>query len=160
MRTGCKNTDKVGEVAVWGGQEVTFLSSKNNILVVIIRSEMQIYTCKSKPIVLSQKKVGCSLQVRGETLLLLEEFKYHGMVFKTIGKKGHENDKNDYEDAPCSAPARAVFFFCLIICEDVHLWASFPALVSMFHVTLLQFTNHSGTFLLPLHLSLHLKMLC
>lgn len=39
---------------------------------------------------LSQEIVGCSLQVRKETLLLVEEFKYLGILFMSDGKREGE----------------------------------------------------------------------
>lgn len=56
---------------------------------------------------LSQTSMTCSLKLRAETFLLLEEFQYLGIVFMSNGKRGHEND-TDYEESPMSAPTRVI----------------------------------------------------
>ena len=54
---------------------------------------MRISTFKSEAMVLSQKRVDCPLQVGGESLLQVEEFKYLGVLFTSEGKMEQEIDK-------------------------------------------------------------------
>ena len=47
---------------------------------------MRISTSKSEAMVLSQKRVDCPLQVGGESLPQVEEFKYLEVLFRVKGK--------------------------------------------------------------------------
>ena len=51
---------------------------------------MKISTSKSEAMVLSRKRVDCPLQVGGESLLQVEEFKYLGVLFMSEGKMEQE----------------------------------------------------------------------
>uniref|UniRef100_A0A8C9SX65 ribonuclease H n=1 Tax=Scleropages formosus TaxID=113540 RepID=A0A8C9SX65_SCLFO len=53
---------------------------------------MRISTSKSEAMVLSRKKVDCSLRVRGELLPQVEEFKYLGVLFTSEGKMERQVD--------------------------------------------------------------------
>ncbi|KAK7884420.1 hypothetical protein WMY93_027543 [Mugilogobius chulae] len=54
---------------------------------------MKISSSKSKAMVLDRKKVPCPLQVGGESLPQVEEFKYLGVLFTSEGKMEHEIDR-------------------------------------------------------------------
>ena len=54
---------------------------------------MKINTSKSEAMVLSQKKVDCPLQVGGESLPQVEEFKYLGVLFRSEGTIEQEVDR-------------------------------------------------------------------
>ena len=54
---------------------------------------MRISTSKSEAMVLSRKRVDCPLQVGGESLLQVEEFKYLGVLFTSEGKMEREIDR-------------------------------------------------------------------
>ncbi|KAK3526001.1 hypothetical protein QTP70_011802 [Hemibagrus guttatus] len=54
---------------------------------------MRISTSKSEAMVLDRKKVACTLQVGGEVLPQVEEFKYLGVLFTSEGRMDHEIDR-------------------------------------------------------------------
>ncbi|MDF4355550.1 hypothetical protein P3445_23995, partial [Vibrio parahaemolyticus] len=54
---------------------------------------MRISTSKSEAVVLSQKRVDCPLQVGGEVLPQVEEFKYLGILFTSEGRMEREIDR-------------------------------------------------------------------
>ncbi|KAK3516423.1 hypothetical protein QTP70_011957 [Hemibagrus guttatus] len=54
---------------------------------------MRVSTSKSEAMVLNQKKVACTIQVGGEILPQVEEFKYLGVLFTTEGRMDHEIDR-------------------------------------------------------------------
>uniref|UniRef100_A0AAV2JL93 ribonuclease H n=1 Tax=Knipowitschia caucasica TaxID=637954 RepID=A0AAV2JL93_KNICA len=54
---------------------------------------MRISTSKSEAMVLDRKKVPCPLQVGGEVLPQVEEFKYLGVLFTSEGRMEHEIDR-------------------------------------------------------------------
>ncbi|KAK3509992.1 hypothetical protein QTP70_024336, partial [Hemibagrus guttatus] len=54
---------------------------------------MRVSTPKSEAMVLDQKKVACTLQVGGEVLPQVEEFKYLGVLFTSEGRMDHEIDR-------------------------------------------------------------------
>ncbi|KAK3510314.1 hypothetical protein QTP70_001363 [Hemibagrus guttatus] len=54
---------------------------------------MRVSTYKSEAMVLNRKKVACTLQVGGEVLPQVEEFKYLGVLFMTEGKMDREIDR-------------------------------------------------------------------
>ena len=54
---------------------------------------MKISTSKSEAMVLSRKRVACSLQVGGEILPQVEEFKYLGVLFTSEGRMEREIDR-------------------------------------------------------------------
>ena len=54
---------------------------------------IRISTSKSEAMVLSWKRVDCPLQVGGESLLQVEEFKYLGVLFTSEGKMEREIDR-------------------------------------------------------------------
>uniref|UniRef100_A0A671UNG7 Reverse transcriptase domain-containing protein n=2 Tax=Sparus aurata TaxID=8175 RepID=A0A671UNG7_SPAAU len=54
---------------------------------------MRISTSKSEAMVLDRKKVACSLQVGGEFLPQVEEFKYLGVLFTSEGRMEREIDR-------------------------------------------------------------------
>ncbi|MDF4405451.1 reverse transcriptase domain-containing protein, partial [Vibrio parahaemolyticus] len=54
---------------------------------------MRISTSKSEAMVLSRKRVDCPLQVRGEVLPQVEEFKYLGILFTSEGRMEREIDR-------------------------------------------------------------------
>ncbi len=54
---------------------------------------MRIGTSKSETMVLSWKRVDCPLWVREELLPQVEEFKYHGVLFRSEGKMEREIDR-------------------------------------------------------------------
>ncbi|KAK3566846.1 hypothetical protein QTP86_004550 [Hemibagrus guttatus] len=55
---------------------------------------MRVSTSKSEAMVLDRKKVACPLQVGGEVLPQVEEFKYLGVLFTSEGRMGdHEIDR-------------------------------------------------------------------
>uniref|UniRef100_A0A671XIN0 Reverse transcriptase domain-containing protein n=1 Tax=Sparus aurata TaxID=8175 RepID=A0A671XIN0_SPAAU len=54
---------------------------------------MRISTSKSEAMVLNRKKVACSLQVGGEFLPQVEEFKYLGVLFTSEGRMERETDR-------------------------------------------------------------------
>uniref|UniRef100_A0A8C9TQF7 Reverse transcriptase domain-containing protein n=1 Tax=Scleropages formosus TaxID=113540 RepID=A0A8C9TQF7_SCLFO len=51
---------------------------------------MRISTSKSESMVLSRKRMACPLQVRGENLPQVEEFKYLGILFTSEGRRERE----------------------------------------------------------------------
>ncbi|KAK3552087.1 hypothetical protein QTP70_034035 [Hemibagrus guttatus] len=54
---------------------------------------MRVSTSKSEAMVLDRKKVACTLQVGGELLPQLEEFKYLGVLFTSEGRMDREIDR-------------------------------------------------------------------
>ncbi|KAJ0050334.1 hypothetical protein NL108_017502 [Boleophthalmus pectinirostris] len=54
---------------------------------------MRISSSKSEAMVLSRKKVSCPLQVGGESLHQVEEFKYLGVLFSSEGRTEREIDR-------------------------------------------------------------------
>ncbi|KAI3374479.1 hypothetical protein L3Q82_006304 [Scortum barcoo] len=54
---------------------------------------MRISTSKSEAMVLDRKRVACPLQVGGEVLPQVEEFKYLGVLFTSEGKMEREIDR-------------------------------------------------------------------
>ncbi len=54
---------------------------------------MRISASKSKAMVLSRKKVACPLQVGGEVLPQVDEFKYLGVLFTSEGRMEREIDR-------------------------------------------------------------------
>ncbi|KAK3530195.1 hypothetical protein QTP86_018065 [Hemibagrus guttatus] len=54
---------------------------------------MRVSTSKSKAMVLDRKKVACTLQVGGEVLPQVEEFKYLRVLFTSEEKMDRENDR-------------------------------------------------------------------
>ncbi|XP_049899777.1 uncharacterized protein LOC126389867 [Epinephelus moara] len=54
---------------------------------------MRISTSKSEAMVLSRKRVDCPLQVKGEVLRQVEEFKYLGILFTSEGRMEREIDR-------------------------------------------------------------------
>ncbi|KAK3533819.1 hypothetical protein QTP70_031294 [Hemibagrus guttatus] len=54
---------------------------------------MRVSTSKSEAMVLNRKKVACTLQVGGEVLPQVEEFKYLGVLFTTEGRMDGEIDR-------------------------------------------------------------------
>ncbi|KAL1282365.1 hypothetical protein QQF64_001168 [Cirrhinus molitorella] len=54
---------------------------------------MKISTSKSKAMVLDRKKVACPLQVGGEFLVQVEDFKYLGVLFTSEGRLEREIDR-------------------------------------------------------------------
>ncbi|KAK3551056.1 hypothetical protein QTP70_011498 [Hemibagrus guttatus] len=54
---------------------------------------MRVSTSKSEAMVLNRKKVACTLQVGGEVLHQVEEFKYLGVLFTSEGRMDREIDR-------------------------------------------------------------------
>ncbi|KAK3521471.1 hypothetical protein QTP70_005768 [Hemibagrus guttatus] len=54
---------------------------------------MRVSTSKSEAMVLDRKKVACTLQVGGEFLPQVEEFKYLGVLFMSEGRMDREIDR-------------------------------------------------------------------
>ncbi|KAK3525971.1 hypothetical protein QTP70_011784 [Hemibagrus guttatus] len=54
---------------------------------------MRVITSKSEAMVLDRKKVACTLQVGGEVLPQVEEFKYLGVLFTSEGRMDREIDR-------------------------------------------------------------------
>ncbi|KAK3516914.1 hypothetical protein QTP70_028206 [Hemibagrus guttatus] len=54
---------------------------------------MRVSTSKSEAMVLDRKKVACTLQVGGEVLPQVEEFKYLGVLFTSEGRMAREIDR-------------------------------------------------------------------
>ncbi|KAK3532449.1 hypothetical protein QTP86_018088, partial [Hemibagrus guttatus] len=54
---------------------------------------MRVSSSKSEAMVLDRKKVVCTLQVGGEVLPQVEEFKYLGVLFTSEGRMDRENDR-------------------------------------------------------------------
>ncbi|KAK3547092.1 hypothetical protein QTP86_011400 [Hemibagrus guttatus] len=54
---------------------------------------VRVSTSKSEAMVLDRKKVACTLQVGGEVLPQVEEFKYLGVLFTSEGRMDHEIDR-------------------------------------------------------------------
>ncbi|KAK3549179.1 hypothetical protein QTP70_033971 [Hemibagrus guttatus] len=54
---------------------------------------MRVSTSKSEAMVLDQKKVACTLQVGGEVIPQVEEFKYLGVLFMSEGRMDREIDR-------------------------------------------------------------------
>ncbi|KAK3528887.1 hypothetical protein QTP70_012061 [Hemibagrus guttatus] len=54
---------------------------------------MRVSTSKSEAMVLERKKVACTLQVGGEVLPQVEEFKYLGVLFTSEGRMDREIDR-------------------------------------------------------------------
>ncbi|KAK3509359.1 hypothetical protein QTP70_030004 [Hemibagrus guttatus] len=77
---------------------VRSLYNRSRSLVRIASSEgeaagMRVSTSKSDAMVLDRKKVACTLQVGGEVLPQVEEFKYLGVLFMSEGRMDHEIDR-------------------------------------------------------------------
>ena len=62
---------------------------------------MRISTSKSEAMVLSRKRVDCPLQVGGEFLPQVEEFRYLGVLFTSEGRMEREIDRRI---DPCGTP--------------------------------------------------------
>ncbi|KAI3376578.1 hypothetical protein L3Q82_017030, partial [Scortum barcoo] len=60
-----------------------------------ISTELAIDRAKSKPMVLSRKRVDCPLRVGEEFLPQVEEFKYLGVLFTNEGKNGAREGQTD-----------------------------------------------------------------
>ncbi|KAK3561731.1 hypothetical protein QTP86_012984 [Hemibagrus guttatus] len=56
-------------------------------------ARMRVSTSKSEAMVLDRKKVACTLQVGGEVLPQVEEFKYLGVLFTSEGRMDREIDR-------------------------------------------------------------------
>ncbi|KAK3557454.1 hypothetical protein QTP70_027739, partial [Hemibagrus guttatus] len=56
-------------------------------------AQMRVSTSKSEAMVLNRKKVACTLQVGGEVLPQVEEFKYLGVLFMSEGRMDREIDR-------------------------------------------------------------------
>ncbi|KAI3375630.1 hypothetical protein L3Q82_003944 [Scortum barcoo] len=69
---------------------------------------MRISTSKSEAMVLDRKRVACPLQVGGEVLPQVEEFKYLGVLFTSEGKIEREIDRRIGAGA-ASAVMRSVY---------------------------------------------------
>ncbi|KAK3527962.1 hypothetical protein QTP86_013071 [Hemibagrus guttatus] len=54
---------------------------------------MRVSTSKSEAMVLDRKKVACTLQIGGEVLPQVEEFKYLGILFTSEGRMDREIDR-------------------------------------------------------------------
>ncbi|KAK3533933.1 hypothetical protein QTP70_034928 [Hemibagrus guttatus] len=54
---------------------------------------MRVSTSKSEALILARKKVACTLQVGGEVLPQVEEFKYLGVLFTSEGRMDREIDR-------------------------------------------------------------------
>ncbi|KAI3371585.1 hypothetical protein L3Q82_024156 [Scortum barcoo] len=63
---------------------------------------MRISTSKSEAMVLDRKRVACPLQVGGEVLPQVEEFKYLGVLFTSEGKIEREIDRRIGAASACS----------------------------------------------------------
>ncbi|KAI3370903.1 hypothetical protein L3Q82_007412 [Scortum barcoo] len=61
---------------------------------------MRISTSKSEAMVLDRKRVACPLQVGGEVLPQVEEFKYLGVLFTSEGKMEREIDRSGLVQRP------------------------------------------------------------
>ncbi|KAK3564367.1 hypothetical protein QTP86_017329 [Hemibagrus guttatus] len=77
---------------------VRSLYNQSRSLVRIASSEceaagMRVSTSKSEAMVVDRKKVAYTLQVGGEVLLQVEEFKYLGVLFTSEGRMDHEIDR-------------------------------------------------------------------
>ncbi|KAK3508726.1 hypothetical protein QTP70_004271 [Hemibagrus guttatus] len=77
---------------------VRSLYNRSRSLVRIASSEceaagMRVSTSKSEAMVLDRKKVACTLQVGGEVLPQVEEFKYLGVLFTSEGRMDREIDR-------------------------------------------------------------------
>ncbi|KAK3573193.1 hypothetical protein QTP86_015101 [Hemibagrus guttatus] len=77
---------------------VRSLYNRSRSLVCIASSEfeaagMRVSTSKSEAMVLDRKKVACTLQVGGEVLSQVEEFKYLGVLFTSEGRMDREIDR-------------------------------------------------------------------
>ncbi|KAK3514902.1 hypothetical protein QTP70_034587, partial [Hemibagrus guttatus] len=77
---------------------VRSLYNRSRSLVRIASSEceaagMRVSTSKSEAMVLDRKKVACTLQVGGEVLPQVEEFKYLGVLFMSEGRMDREIDR-------------------------------------------------------------------
>uniref|UniRef100_A0A669C5T3 Reverse transcriptase domain-containing protein n=1 Tax=Oreochromis niloticus TaxID=8128 RepID=A0A669C5T3_ORENI len=72
---------------------VLLASSGDGLLLALEAVGMRINTPKSEAMVLSRKRVECPLRVRDETLPQVEEFKYHGVLFMSDGRREREIDR-------------------------------------------------------------------
>ncbi|KAI3357036.1 hypothetical protein L3Q82_003671 [Scortum barcoo] len=82
-------------VRIAGNDVVLMASSSQDLQHVLGRfaaecevAGMRISTSKSEAMVLDRKRVACPLQVGGEVLPQVEEFKYLGVLFTSEGKIG------------------------------------------------------------------------
>ncbi|KAK3566533.1 hypothetical protein QTP86_034036 [Hemibagrus guttatus] len=73
---------------------------------------MMVSTSKSEAIVLDRKKVACTLQVGGEFLPQVEEFKYLGVLFTSEGSMDREIDRRI---GAAAAVMRSVYWSVVVI---------------------------------------------
>ena len=89
---------------------------------------MRISTSKSKTMVLSQKRVGCLLQVVNEVLPQVEEFKYLRVLFTNDGRREWEIDRlvqrllSVVMKGELSQKVKALFLL-VDLCSNPHLWS-------------------------------------
>ncbi|KAK3549788.1 hypothetical protein QTP86_008027 [Hemibagrus guttatus] len=69
---------------------------------------MRVSTSKSEAMVLDRKKVACTLQVGGEVLPQVEEFKYLGVLFTSEGRMDREIDRRTAAAAVMRSMYRSV----------------------------------------------------
>ncbi|KAK3569250.1 hypothetical protein QTP86_026600 [Hemibagrus guttatus] len=67
---------------------------------------MRVSTSKSEAMVLDRKKVACTLQVGGELLPQVEEFKYLGVLFMSEGRMDREIDPGGAQSRAAAPPHR------------------------------------------------------
>ncbi|MDF4285589.1 reverse transcriptase domain-containing protein, partial [Vibrio parahaemolyticus] len=87
---------------------------------------MRISTSKSEAMVLSRKRVDCPLQVRGEVLPQVEEFKYLGILFTSEGRMvwcGVCSDVLDCRGEEGAEPEGKAFDLTVHLRPNPHLWS-------------------------------------
>ncbi|KAI3353294.1 hypothetical protein L3Q82_019830 [Scortum barcoo] len=77
---------------------------------------MRISTSKSEAMVLDRKRVACPLQVGGEVLPQVEEFKYLGVLFTSEGKIEREIDRRI---GAASAVMRSVYCRTVVVKKEL-----------------------------------------
>ncbi|KAK3510855.1 hypothetical protein QTP70_022797 [Hemibagrus guttatus] len=93
---------------------------------------MRVSTSKSEAMVLDRKKVACTLQVGGEFLPQVEEFKYLGVLFMSEGRMDHEIDRR----IGAAAAVMRSMYQSVVVKRELSQKAKLSIYQSIYHPTL------------------------